>query len=88
MPREEFYDTLNPDTIYGGLGDFKREDRTMGSATLWTPDGTLVFVRTPTGFEIKIATDHVGKALHLSLQAQEDDVDAFTDQLREILQYA
>ena len=78
-----FVDTLDPDTTYGGLGDFKREDRTMGDATLWTPDGTLVFVRTPTGFDIKIVADKT----NISLSAQEADVDVFTDQLREILQY-
>ena len=74
---------LDPDTTYGGLGDFIREDRTMRSATLWTPDGTLVFVRTPTGFDIKIIADKT----NVSLSAQEQDVDTFTDNLREILQY-
>lgn len=57
----------------------------MSDAILWTPEGTIVVTRTPAGFKIAVITNDGSTTI---MSASYDDVDTFTDNLREMLQYA
>ncbi len=54
------------------------------TAVLWSPEGTLVISRTPAGFKLAAITD----AGTITMTVSNDDLDLFTDNLREMLQYA
>ncbi len=57
----------------------------MSDAVLWSPEGTLVVTRTPTGFKLAVITNDGSTTI---MSASYDDMDTFTDNLREMLQYA